>query len=52
MDALIQLLQNNPVIVLSMFIVTVLSGLFPIILGWKRVYNDVLSKEVGNAPVG
>jgi hypothetical protein len=46
MDGLIQLLQNNPLIILVMFIISVLSGIITIILGWKKFYNDVLSKRI------
>ena len=46
MDNLIQLLQNNPLIILAMFIITVLSGIITIILGWKKFYKDILSKSI------
>jgi len=46
MDRLIQLLQNNPLIILAMFIISVLSGIITIILGWKRFRDDVLVKKV------
>jgi hypothetical protein len=46
MDSLIQLLQNNPLIILIMFIITFFSGAITIILGWKKLYNDILSKKI------
>jgi hypothetical protein len=46
MDNLIKNLQNNPIIILVMFIITLLGGLIGIILGWKRFYDDFLSKSI------
>lgn len=39
-------LQNNPTVVLIMFIVAVLSGIITIFLGWKSFYQDYLSKSI------
>lgn len=46
MDRLIQLLQNNPMIILAMFIISILSGIITIILGWKRFRDDILLKKI------
>ena len=46
MEALIQFLQNNPLITLGVFIISVLSALMGIILMWKRFYDDFLSKSI------
>ncbi|MBA7716559.1 hypothetical protein ES703_125633 [subsurface metagenome] len=46
MEALIRFLQNNKLIILVMFIITLLGGLMGIILGWKRFYDDFLSKSI------
>lgn len=43
---LIKYLQNNPIIILVMFIITLLGGFMGIILGWKRFYDDFLSKSI------
>ncbi len=45
MDNLIKFLENN-IIILIMFIITLLGGLMGIILGWKRFYDDFLSKSI------
>ena len=45
MDNLIKFLENNTII-LIMFIITLLGGLMGIILGWKRFYDDFLSKSI------
>jgi hypothetical protein len=39
-------LQDNPMIVVFMFVISVLSALLTIILGWKDFYNDYLSKTI------
>lgn len=46
MDYLTQLLQSNPLIILAMFLISVISSTMTIIFGWKRFYNDFLSKSV------
>ena len=46
MEALIRFLQNNPIIILVMFIITLLGGLMSIIFGYKRFYDDFLSKSI------
>jgi hypothetical protein len=46
MEVLIQFLKNSPVIILGMFIITVLSGIITIIVGWKRLRDDILLKKV------
>ncbi len=46
MNTLIESLQNNPMIILVMFIITLLGGLMGILLGWKRFHDDFLSKSV------
>lgn len=43
-------LQQHPVIVLIMFILTVLSAIITIALGWETFYESFLAKEV-KAPV-
>jgi len=39
-------LQTNPIIVLTMFIVSFTSGIAGLLLGWKQLYQDYLSKTV------
>ena len=39
-------LQNNPIIVVLMFFVSVISSVIGISLGWKQFYTDYLSKSV------
>ncbi len=46
MEALIRFLQNNPIIILVMFIITLFGGLMSIIFGYKRFYDDFLSKSI------
>jgi hypothetical protein len=46
MKALTLWLQNNPMAILIMFIVAILSGIMTIILGWRAFYADYLSKAV------
>ena len=46
MEALIRFLQNNPIIILVMFMITLLGGLMSIIFGWKRFRNDILLKKI------
>jgi len=46
MEALIRFIQNNLLIILVVFIISVLSGFMGIILGWKRFYDDFLSKSI------
>lgn len=46
MEVLIQLLQNNPLIILVMFTITVLSGVISIVLGWKKFRDDILLKKI------
>jgi hypothetical protein len=46
MKALTLWLQNNPMVILVMFFVAILSGIMTIILGWKAFYQDYLSKTI------
>ena len=46
MKSLIAWLQNNPLIILVMFIISVLSSVMTIFLGWQAFYSDYLSKPV------
>ena len=46
MKALIQFLQDSPLIILVMFIITALSGIITIILGWNRFCDDILLKKI------
>lgn len=46
MNNLIEWLSQNPIIVLVMFIISLISGLMGIVLGWKRFFEDYLSKSV------
>src|SRR5882724_8771011 len=46
MKTLTDLLQSNPYVVLTMFAVSLVSGIMGIVLGWKRFYDDYLSKTV------
>ena len=46
MEVLIRFLQNNRLIILVMFIITLLGGLMSIILGWEKFYDDFLSKSI------
>lgn len=46
MDSLTQLLQNNPLVILIMFVISLLSGIIGISIGWRKFYDDVLSKRV------
>jgi hypothetical protein len=46
MDSLIQLLQNNPLVILIMFVISLISGIIGIYIGWRKFYEDVLSKRV------
>jgi len=46
MDNLIKFLENNPIIILVMFIITALGGIISIILGWKRFRDDILFKKI------
>ncbi len=46
MEALSQYLQNNPLIILVMFVITVLSGIITIIFGWKRFRDDILLRKI------
>jgi len=46
MEVLIQFLQNNPLIILGMFTITVLSGIITIIIGWKKFSDDILLKKI------
>ncbi|WP_182035175.1 hypothetical protein [Vibrio diabolicus] len=39
-------LQNNPLIVISMFVVSVFSAVVTIALGWNQFYGDYLSKSI------
>lgn len=43
-------LQNNPAIIIVMFIFSILSAVITVILGWNQFYNDYLSKTI-NTPV-
>jgi len=46
MKGLMLWLQSNPLAVLIMFVIALLSGIITIILGWKKFFGDYLSKEV------
>ena len=46
MGAIIRFLQNNLIIILVMFIITLLGGIMTIILGWEEFYDDFLSKSI------
>lgn len=46
MEVLIQFLQNNPLIILGMFTIAVLSGIITIIFGWKKFRDDILLKKI------
>lgn len=46
MRNLSQWLQTNPFIVVAMFIVSTLSGIAGLLLGWKQLYQDYLSKSI------
>ena len=46
MEGLVRWLQNSPLIVLAMFIITLLAGIISIFLGWKRFRDDVLTKRI------
>jgi hypothetical protein len=39
-------LQNNPKVVVVMFLIGVLSAIITIVLGWSDFYNDYLSKSI------
>ncbi len=46
MNNLSQFLQNSPLIILGMFIITSLSGVISILVGWRRFRDDILLKGV------
>jgi hypothetical protein len=46
MEYLKELLTSNPIIVLIMFLITFISGIIAIVLGWKKFYEDYLSKKI------
>lgn len=46
MDTITNYLQKQPVIILSMFLISVLSGVISIVLGWEKFYRDFLSKQL------
>lgn len=46
MDELIKRLQQHPKVILGMFLVTMLSSLMGIFLGWDKFYSDFLSKTL------
>jgi len=46
MNKLIEILQNNSIIILVMFIISLLGGIMGIVLGWKKFYVDFLSKSI------
>lgn len=46
MKELVAWLQSNPLAVLGMFVVSLVSGVMSIIVGWKSFYSDYLSKNV------
>ena len=46
MSALTAWLQSNPLIIVAMFVVSLLSGIIGIALGWKSFYADYLSKVI------
>jgi hypothetical protein len=46
MKKLTNWLQTNPIVVLVMFIVSMTSGIAGLLLGWKQLYVDFLSKSV------
>lgn len=50
MNKLSESLQKHPVIVLVMFLLSSISALVTIALGWKEFYSSFLSKEI-NLPV-
>jgi hypothetical protein len=50
LNKLIETLQKHPLIIFGMFILTLLSALVTIVLGWEQFYNSFLSKEL-NIPI-
>ena len=46
MEALIKFLQNNTIALIIMFIFTSLGTVMGIVLGWKKFYDDFLSKSI------
>jgi len=46
MEILVKFLQNNPLIILVMFIISALSGTISIVFGWKRFRDDILLRKI------
>lgn len=46
MTGFIEMLQNHPLIIFGMFIISVLSGIMTIVKEWRGFYSDVLSKKI------
>lgn len=46
MKELTKWLQSNPIVVLTMFLISFTSGVAGIVLGWKQLYQDYLSKTI------
>ena len=46
MNKLAEILQRHPLIIVSMFALSLLSSVVTIILGWEQFYNSFLSKEI------
>lgn len=46
MRELARWLQTNPIVILLMFLVTLMSSVAGIVLGWNQLYQDYLSKTV------
>jgi hypothetical protein len=50
MKKIVEILQKHPLIITGMFIITLLSAMMSIILGWAKFYSDFLSINI-NIPV-
>ena len=46
LDRISRNLQNNPMIIVGMFLISVFSAIVTIVLGWSDFYSDYLSKSV------
>lgn len=46
MKELTKWLQTNPFIVLAMFVISMTSGIAGLVLGWRQLYQDYLSKSI------